>query len=157
MHVGSLASWLFSVLSGHYFQGVVRCNVSSTIWRNEFVRGEVWIFNDLRGRPLWCVLFLLLLMLQHGMLLRCWLRGVANFGFRSSLQAHRAETMVDGLPRASTSGEKNTFCLIALDPENRLRYPLVSLLFDIRWWFWLRRGVWENLFDVRFFGIKVGS
>ena len=54
------------------------------------------------------------------------------------------------------SGKKITFCLIALDPDNRLRYPLVSLFFDIRWWFWLRRDAWANLFDIRFFDVKVG-
>ena len=33
---------------------------------------------------------------------RCLLVVVASFGFGSSLHALRAETMVDGLPRAST-------------------------------------------------------
>jgi len=54
------------------------------------------------------------------------------------------------------SGKNFTFCLIALDPGNRLRYPPVSLFFDMCWCFWLARGVWENLFHVRFFGVKVG-
>ena len=53
--------------------------------------------------------------------------------------------------------QKNpTFWFIALDPGNRLRYPLVSLFFDMRLMFWLGRGVWENLFDARFFEVKVG-
>ena len=46
------------------------------------------------------------------------------------------------------SGKKISFCLIALDPDNRLRYPPVSLFFDMCWWLWLARGVWENLFDI---------
>ena len=54
-------------------------------------------------------------------------------------------------------GENFTFCLIALDPDNRLRYPLVSLFFDMCWWLWLARGVWENLFHTKFVGTKVGS
>ena len=41
-----------------------------------------------------------------------------------------------------------TFCLVALDPEDRLRYPLVSLLFDMCWWSWLARGAWENLCQI---------
>ena len=49
------------------------------------------------------------------------------------------------------------FCLIALDPETRLRYQPVSLFFDMCWWLWLARGVWENLFDTEFVGTKVGS
>ena len=48
------------------------------------------------------------------------------------------------------------FCLIALDPQDRLRYPPVSLFFDMRWWFWLARGVRENLFDIAFVAAKVG-
>ena len=55
------------------------------------------------------------------------------------------------------SGKKITFCLIALDPDNRLRYSLVSLFFDMCWWLWLARGVWENLFDIEFAAAKVGS
>ena len=55
------------------------------------------------------------------------------------------------------SGKNSTFCLIALCPDNRLRYPLVSLFFDMCWWLWLARGVWENLFDVEFVCIRVGS
>ena len=54
------------------------------------------------------------------------------------------------------SGKHFTFCLIALGPDNRLRYPLVSLFFDMCWWLWLARGVWEHLFHVIFFGIKAG-
>ena len=54
------------------------------------------------------------------------------------------------------SGKKITFCFTALNPDNRLRYPLVSLFFDICWWFWLRRGVWETLFDIELCGTKAG-
>ena len=54
------------------------------------------------------------------------------------------------------SGKKITFCLIALDPGNRLRYPPVSLFFAIYWWSWLRRGFWDNLFDIEICGLKVG-
>ena len=85
------------------------------------------------------------------MLLRCLLGVVANFGFGSSLQALRAETMVDGLPRAST------FCFTALDPDNRFRFPPVSLFSGTCLTFWDRRGVWENLFDIEFVAAKVGS
>ena len=53
--------------------------------------------------------------------------------------------------------EKITFCLIALDPDNRLRYPPVSLFFGMWWWFWLARDVWENLFGIEFAKVKVGS
>ena len=55
------------------------------------------------------------------------------------------------------SGKNFTFCLIALDPQDRLRYPLVSLFFDMCWWLWLARGVWENLFDIEFARVRVGS
>ena len=55
------------------------------------------------------------------------------------------------------SGKNFTFCFIALDPEDRLRYPLVSLFFDMCWCLWLARGVWENLFDIEFVHAKVGS
>ena len=55
------------------------------------------------------------------------------------------------------SGNNFTFCLIAQDPEDRLRYPFVSLFFGMCWWFWLRRGAWENLFDIEFACVKVGS
>ena len=55
------------------------------------------------------------------------------------------------------SGKKITFCLIALDPQDRLRYPLVSLFFDMCWWLRLARGVLENLFGIEFAWRKVGS
>ena len=55
------------------------------------------------------------------------------------------------------SGKNSTFSVIALVFENRLRYPPVSLFFDMCLTFWLGRGVWENLFDPSFFGTKVGS
>ena len=55
------------------------------------------------------------------------------------------------------SGKNVPFCLIALDPEDRLRYPLVSLFFDMWWWLWLARGVWENLFYIEFVVFKVCS
>ena len=48
---------------------------------------------------------------------------------KPSLQALRAETMVERF----------------------------TARMHVRWWFWLRRGVWENLFCVRFFDAKVGS
>ena len=48
------------------------------------------------------------------------------------------------------SGNKFTFWLTALDSENRLRYPSVSLGFDMRGRSWLSPGVWENLFDIEF-------
>ena len=78
-----------------------------------------------------------------------WVRLVI-WAYRSvqpSLQALRAETMVErftarmhvslGPGRRSGSDdeqkirEKFAFCLIALDPDNRLRYPPVSLFFDL--------------------------
>ena len=43
-----------------------------------------------------------------------------------------------------------TFCISALDPDNRLRYPPVSLSFDMRGRSWSSPGVWENLFDIEF-------
>ena len=46
---------------------------------------------------------------------------------------------LNGLPRACT------FCFTALDPDNRFRYPPVSLFFDMCFTFWDGRGVWENL------------
>ena len=54
------------------------------------------------------------------------------------------------------SGKKFTFSLIPLDPDNRLRYPPVSLFFDMCLTFWLGRGVWENLFDIEFAHAKAG-
>ena len=48
------------------------------------------------------------------------------------------------------------FWLPALDPDNRLRYPPVSLLRDMCWWLWLGRGVPEQFLEVRFCRVKVG-
>ena len=45
-----------------------------------------------------CVVVLLLLVVRCAL----FVVDVGSFGFGSSLQAHRAETMVDGLPRAPT-------------------------------------------------------
>ena len=53
------------------------------------------------------------------------------------------------------SGIFGTFWLIVLDPDNRLRYPPVSLLRDMCWWFWLGRGVPEKLFEAKFGKVKV--
>ena len=55
------------------------------------------------------------------------------------------------------SGKNFTFCLIAVAPDDRLRYPLVSLCFDLCWWLWLARGVWKKLFDIEFVLAKFGS
>ena len=55
------------------------------------------------------------------------------------------------------SGKNSTFSVIALDPDNRFRFPPVSLFFDICSTFIFGRGVWENLFWVEFAGVKVGS
>ena len=64
---------------------------------------------------------------------------------------------VEAAKMANIKSWKNSaFCLLALDPEDRLRYPLVSLFFGICWWSWLARGVWENLFDIEFVCTKVG-
>ncbi len=52
-------------------------------------------------------------------------------------------------------GKQCTFCPVALDPDNGLRYLPVSLFFDM-WWLWLGRGVWENLFAGQFAEDKVG-
>ena len=54
-------------------------------------------------------------------------------------------------------GKNQTDCLIAPDPDNRLRYPPVSLFFDMCLTFGQGRGVWENLFDIEFACTKVGS
>ena len=54
------------------------------------------------------------------------------------------------------SGENSTFWLISLDPEDRLRYPPVSLFIAMCLWSGVARLVWENLFDVRNFEVKVG-
>ena len=53
-------------------------------------------------------------------------------------------------------GKNMMFCFSALDPENRLRYPPVSLSFDMQGRLWLSPGVWENLFDIDFLHAKVG-
>ena len=52
--------------------------------------------------------------------------------------------------------EKFHVLLDSLDPQDRLRYALVSLFFDMCWWLWLARGVWENLFCIEFVLTKVG-
>ena len=52
--------------------------------------------------------------------------------------------------------ENSTFTLVALDPEDRLRYPPVSLFFMMCLWSQTARGVQENLFDTRFLCDKVG-
>ena len=49
------------------------------------------------------------------------------------------------------SGEIFTFSLIALDPDNRFRYPPVSLFFMMCLCLQIARLVQENLFDMRFF------
>ena len=58
--------------------------------------------------------------------------------------------------KPNKSGKTVTFCLSALDPEDRLRYPPVSLGFDMQGMSWLSPGVWENLFGTRFAWSKVG-
>ena len=47
-------------------------------------------------------------------------------------------------------GKNSTFCFTALDSKHRLRYPLVSLFFGMCLTFWARRGVWDNLFHIKF-------
>ena len=42
------------------------------------------------------------------------------------------------------------FWLAALNPDNRFRYPPVTLFFDMWWWLRSARGFWENLFDIEF-------
>ena len=54
------------------------------------------------------------------------------------------------------SGKNFTFSLIALDPDNRLRYPLVSLFFMMCLCLQIARLVQENLFDIEFAPAKVG-
>ena len=54
------------------------------------------------------------------------------------------------------SGKNSTFCVTALNPDNRFRFPPVSLFFDMCLTFWLGRGVLENLFGVEFVASKVG-
>ena len=51
---------------------------------------------------------------------------------------------LNGLPRACTSGKNSTFVVTALDPDNRFRYPSVSLFSDMCWCFWLPRGAPEK-------------
>ena len=47
------------------------------------------------------------------------------------------------------SGKIDTFSLIALDPDNRLRYPPVSLFFMMCLCLQIARLVQEKLFDMR--------
>ena len=54
------------------------------------------------------------------------------------------------------SGKIFTFSLIALDPDNRLRYPPVSLFFMMCWCWRLVLEFQENLFDIEFACLKVG-
>ena len=58
--------------------------------------------------------------------------------------------------RTWKSGKQLTFSWISLDPDNRLRYPPVSLFFVMCLWSGLARLVQENLFDDRFAWSKVG-
>ena len=46
--------------------------------------------------------------------------------------------------------ENVKFSLVALDPDNRLRYPPVSLFFVMCLWSGIARLVWENFFHARF-------
>ena len=46
------------------------------------------------------------------------------------------------------SEKKLTFWVTALNSKDRLRYPPVSLFFDMCLTFWGRRGVWEHLFCI---------
>ena len=55
------------------------------------------------------------------------------------------------------SGKNQTFSVTALDPDNRLRYPFVSLGFDMCRIDWCKPPVWENLFDIEFCKRKVGG
>ena len=56
-----------------------------------------------------------------------------------------AASMTNGKSR-----KKITFPLIALDPEDRLRYPPVSLFFMMCLWSQTTWGVQENLFHIEF-------
>ena len=51
--------------------------------------------------------------------------------------------------------EKIDVLRYSLDSKDRLRYPPVSLCFDMCLAFWSGRGVWENLFDTEFAWSKV--
>ena len=55
------------------------------------------------------------------------------------------------------SGKNFTFSLIALDPDNRLRYPPVSLFFMMCSWWRMVPEFQENLFDTQFAPVKVGD
>ena len=48
------------------------------------------------------------------------------------------------------SGKLFTFSLVALDPDNRLRYPLVSLFFMMCLCLQIARLLQENLFHIEF-------
>ena len=48
------------------------------------------------------------------------------------------------------------FSLIALDADNRLRYPPVSLFFMMCLCLQIARLVQENLFNIEFVRLKVG-
>ena len=52
--------------------------------------------------------------------------------------------------KRKNTGNNLTFCFSALDPDNRLRYPPVSLSFDMQGKSWSSPDVWENLFDIEF-------
>ena len=91
-----------------------------------------------RSRPLYGSMWLVEMVLSHAILF-------FTGGVEAVKMANRK------------SGKNITFCLIALDPQDRLRYPLVDLFFDMCWWLWLARGVWENLFGIEFVCTKVGS
>ena len=82
---------------------------------------------------------------------------LVNFLFaRPSLQVLRAVTMVERFTaRMHVSGEKITFLSFAQNPDNRFRYPPVSLSRSMCWWLWLGRGVPEQLFETRFGRSKV--
>ena len=54
------------------------------------------------------------------------------------------------------SGKNFTFSLIALNPDNRLRYPPVSLFFMMCLCWQMVLEFQENLFGVKFFPVKVG-
>ena len=53
-------------------------------------------------------------------------------------------------------GKNLTLCITALDSKGRLRYPPVSLFFDMCLMSWLGRGVWENLVGIEFVASTVG-
>ena len=76
----------------------------------------------------------------------------SNIVPRDPVVGQTAVNLVSKIP-----GKIQTFWVIALDPDNRLRYPLVSLGFDMRGRLWYRPGVRENLFDIEFWEVKVGG